>query len=40
MIQPAADQFTGGMSTALPWNMALPVDCVYNHARATARRTT
>ncbi len=33
MIQPAADQFTGGMSTALPLNMGLHVDYVYNHAK-------
>ena len=33
MIQPAANQFTGGMSTALPFNMGLHVDYVYNHAK-------
>ena len=33
MIQPAADQFTGGMSTALPLDMGLHVDYVYNHAK-------
>lgn len=33
MIQPAANQFTGGMSTTLPYNMGLHVDYVYNHAK-------
>jgi hypothetical protein len=33
MIQPAANQITGGMSTTLPYNMGLHVDYVYNHAK-------
>ena len=33
MIQPAADQSTAGVSSALPFNMGLHVDFVYNHAK-------
>jgi len=33
MIQPAADQTTAGLSSALPFNMGLHVDFVYNHAK-------
>jgi hypothetical protein len=33
MIQPAANQFTGGVSTSLPYNMALHVDYVDNRAK-------
>jgi hypothetical protein len=33
MIQPAADQFTGGLSTALPFNMGLHADFLYNHSK-------
>lgn len=33
MIQPAADQFTGGLSHTLPFNMGLHVDFLYNHSK-------
>jgi Carboxypeptidase regulatory-like domain len=33
MIQPAANQYSGGMSTSLPFEMGLHVDFVYNHAK-------
>ena len=33
MIQPAANQFTGGMSSSLPFNVGLHVDFLYNHAK-------
>jgi hypothetical protein len=32
MIQPTADQTTAGVSAALPFNMGLHADFVYNHA--------
>jgi len=33
MIQPAADQVTGGLSTTLPFDLGLHVDFVYNRAQ-------
>jgi hypothetical protein len=33
MIQPAANQFTGGFSSSLPFNMGLHADFVYNRAK-------
>jgi hypothetical protein len=33
MIQPAANQFTGGVSTALPYDLGLHVDFLHNRAK-------